>query len=160
MMGAPSKLGAIIFWRDFGRSHQKCYPDFRGIWTINGVLPNRFALEKLDRDTMGKQDILKNVKRSTTVLGSITLVVGSVVAYDNHEREQGRLEYVKDKRHSMMLSECTTLINCKSIGSLYLDIKGRDECERIAQENIAKRIAERGISLLTRYEYECKGHEN
>lgn len=109
---------------------------------------------------MDKQAVGKNVKRFIIALGSIAIVAGSVVAYDSHEREQSRLRYVKDKRHSMMLSECTTLINCNSIGSLYLDIKGRDECERIAQEDIAKRIAERGVTLLTRYEYECKGHEN
>jgi hypothetical protein len=32
MKGAPSKLGAIIFWRDFGKPKQKSYPNFRGIW--------------------------------------------------------------------------------------------------------------------------------
>lgn len=91
-------------------------------------------------------------------VGVITVVAGGVGAFDSYQRQTAFDEKTKNLRTTFSTYKCTTLFDCKRFGPLSLDIRGRDECERIARLDIDKRIEAVGTSILTRYTFDCEDH--
>lgn len=110
--------------------------------------------------TVTRERKFRIVKRTAFAVGVLTVVVGGVVVFDNYQRQLVLDEKTKNLRTTLAIYECTTLFDCRSFGPLYLDIRGRDECERVARSDIDKRIEAVGRSILTRYTFECEGHLN
>lgn len=100
------------------------------------------------------------VTRTALGVGILTVVVGGVVVFDNYQRQAVFDEKTKNLPTTLTTYECTTLFDCKSFGPLYLDIRSRSECQRMARSDIDKRIEAVGTSILTRYTFECEGHLN
>ncbi|WMN15343.1 hypothetical protein QL104_18435 [Pseudomonas piscis] len=109
---------------------------------------------------MTKEINFRHAKITVLAVGVITVVAGGIVAFDSYQRQTAFDEKTKNLRTTLSTYECTTLFDCKRFGPLYLDIRGRDECERIARLDIDKRIDAVGTSILTRYTFDCEGHLN
>ncbi len=107
-----------------------------------------------------KEIKLRRAKITLLAVGVITVVAGGVVAFDSYQRQAAFDEKTKNLRTTLTTYECTALFDCERFGPLYLDIRGRDECERIARLDIDKRIEAVGTSILTRYTFDCEGHLN
>ncbi|NMZ13158.1 hypothetical protein HBO07_17890 [Pseudomonas proteolytica] len=107
-----------------------------------------------------KEIKLQHAKITLLAVGVITVVVGGVVAFDSYQRQAAFDEKTKNLRTTLTTYECTRLFDCERFGPLYLDIRGRHECERIARLDIDKRIEAVGTSILTRYTFDCDGHLN